>query len=233
MTNLHSKLRVKDWADEDRPREKLLHKGIHNLSNAELLAIIIGSGNRQETVVELAQRILSSVENNLNKLGKLTVSQLISEFNGIGTAKAVSIVAALELGKRRKAADNLPREQILCSEDIYRIFHPLLGDLHFEEFWLLLLNRSNKVVDKIRISQGGVSETTVDCRLILREAVLKLASGIVLCHNHPSGNTQPSRQDDVLTRKVLESARLMDIHLLDHVIISDENYFSYSDSGKM
>ncbi len=233
MNQLTSKLRVKDWAEEDRPREKILLKGIHSLSDAELLAILIGSGNREETVVELAQRILLSADNNLNKLGKFSVKQLISNFKGIGEAKAVTIVAAMELGKRRKATENSNKEVIVSSIDIYNYFHPFLCDLQHEEFWVLFLNRSNKVIDKLKISQGGVSETVVDCKLILKGVALHLASSIVLCHNHPSGNIHPSRQDDLITRKVVEACRILDVIVIDHLIFCDSNYYSYLDEERI
>lgn len=227
------KLSLKDLSADDKPREKLLSKGVNALSDAELLAIIIGSGNRNETVVELSQRILRSADNNLNQLGKFTIDYLISNFNGIGEAKAISIVAALELGKRRKANDVLMREKISCSKDIYEYFHPLLCDLPHEEFWALLLNRANKIIDRIKISQGGVSETVVDSKLIYKEAISRLASNIVLCHNHPSGNMRSSRQDDLITQKVKEGVKLLDMNLLDHIIICDGHYYSYADSGKI
>lgn len=227
------KLRLKDWAEEDRPREKILRKGIQSLTNAELLAIIIGSGNREETVVELAQRILQSAENNLNQLGKYSIEQLITGFKGIGEAKAISIVAALELGKRRKASELFDKTQIKCSEDIFAVFYPLLSDLEYEEFWVLLLNRANKVIDKLKISQGGVSETVVDNRLIIKEAVIRLASGIALCHNHPSGNIIPSRADDRVTQLVKEGAAFFDIKVLDHLVISGNQYYSYADECRI
>jgi len=227
------KLSVKNWAEEDRPREKILLKGIHSLSNAELLAIIIGSGNRDESAVELSQRILQSVENSLNQLGKIPVKQLISSFCGIGEAKALSIAAAMELGKRRKAEDALKRERVISSRDIYEYFSPVMSDLPHEEFWVVFLNRSNRVIDRLRISQGGVSETVVDVKLILKESVLRLASGIVLCHNHPSGNTEPSWQDDEITKKIKNACRMMDISVLDHLILCDDKYYSYADDGRV
>ncbi len=227
------KLRVKDWAEEDRPREKILLKGIHSLSDAELLAIIIGSGSKNETAVGLAQRILWSAGNNLGKLGKLPVKQLVSEFKGIGTAKAISIVAALELGKRRNAQVCFPQETILSSKDTFQHFYPLLCDIPHEEFWVLLLNRSSKITNRIKISQGGVSETIVDLKMILKEAVLHLASSIILCHNHPSGNPLPSQNDDLITQRVKDSCRLVDITVLDHLIVCDGRYYSYADEGRI
>lgn len=231
--NTTSKLSIKDWAEEDRPREKILLKGISALSDAELLAIIIGSGNTEETAVELAQRILHSADNNLNSLGKLSVNQLISGFKGIGEAKAITIVSALELGKRRKFAETINKEQIICSRDIFESFHPIMYDLEYEEFWILLLNRRNQIIDKVKISQGGVSETIVDNKLILKEALNRLASAIVLCHNHPSGNKRPGRNDDILTQRIKEACQLLNIDLLDHIVVCNNDYYSYADEGKL
>ena len=228
-----TKLSVKDWSPDDQPREKLLSKGVHALSDTELLAIILGSGSRTESVVELAQRILSSAGNNINQLGKISVKQFISEFKGVGEAKAVSIVAALELGRRRKSEGVLFREQVRSSSDIYHYFYPLLIDLSYEEFWAIYLNRANKIIGKLKISQGGVSDTNADPRLIFKEAINLLASGIILCHNHPSGNRKPSPQDNAITQKIKQGAEILGMHLLDHVIICGETYFSYTDEGKI
>jgi len=233
MTITDNKLSIRNWAEEDRPREKILLKGISALSDAELLAILIGSGNTEESAVKLSQRILFSAGNNLNNLGKLSVKQLISGFKGIGEAKAISIIAAMELGKRRKYAEIINREQISCSRDIFEYFHPMLCDLQHEEFWMLALNRSNKIIDKIKISQGGVSQTVVDSKLILKEALGRLASGIVLCHNHPSGNRKPGRDDDTATKRIVECCRMFEIIVIDHLIIVDNDYYSYADEGKL
>ncbi len=227
------KLSVKDWAEEDRPREKILLKGIHTLSDAELLAIIIGSGNRNESAVELAQNILRSTGNSLNQLGKIPIKKLISDFNGVGEAKAISIIAAMELGKRRKSEGVSKREQFVSSYDIYEYFFSSMNDLPHEEFWVVFLNRSNRVVDRLKVSQGGVSETTVDVKLILKESILRLATSIALCHNHPSGNTQPSPQDDAITRKIKESCLVVDITVIDHLIFCDDGYYSYADEGRI
>jgi DNA repair protein RadC len=227
-----AKLTVKDWSPEDQPREKLLLKGVYSLSDAELLAIILGSGNREESVVELSQRILRSTENNINQLGKLSVKQLM-KFKGIGEAKAISIVAALELGKRRKAEDILNREKILFTKDIYHYFHPLLCDLHYEEFWALFLNRGHKIMDKVKISQGGVTATVVDAKIIYKEALIRLATSVVICHNHPSGNPRPSREDDLVTMKIKEGLKRLDMDLADHVIICDGSFYSYADEGRI
>lgn len=214
----NTKLNIKDWAEEDRPREKMLLKGVSALSDAELLGILIGSGNKSETAVELSQRILHSVSNNLNTLGKLEIKDLIKDFKGIGEAKAITIVAALELGKRRKLSEALVSPQITSSKDVYDIFHPILADLKHEEVWVLFLNRANKVVKNIQISKGGLTATVVDIRLIMKEGIQSLASAMVLCHNHPSGNTQPSDDDDQITKRLKEAGHIMDIRLLDHII---------------
>ena len=226
----YKNLSIKDWSLEDRPREKLLSKGISSLSDAELIAIIIGSGTRDESAVELSKRILGSVQHNLNELGKLSVDDL-QKYKGIGEAKAIGIVAALELGRRRKLSEIIDRQKITSSHDIYEIFHPLLADLPHEEFWIVLLNRSNKIIERQKISQGGISGTVTDVRLILRMALEKLASSLILCHNHPSGNQQPSEADISITQKVKESGKLMDISLLDHIIITDGSYYSFADEG--
>ncbi len=227
------KLTITELALEDRPREKMLLQGIRALSTAELIAILIGSGNRNETAVELSQRILNSAGNNLNQLGKYSVADLTSAFQGIGEAKAISIIAALELGRRRKEDDLPERPRIACSNDIYRIFYPLLVDLPYEEFWILLLNAQNRVINKIRVSQGGVSATYVDIRLILKPAIEHLASGIVLCHNHPSGNINPSGEDNRLTERLHRSAELIGIKVLDHIVVCEHAYYSYADEGKL
>jgi DNA repair protein RadC len=228
-----SKLNVKDWSPDDKPREKLLLKGAYALSNAELLAIILHSGNTEETVVKLSQRILQSVGNDLNRLGKLSANDLIANFKGIGTAKAVGIIAALELGKRRKVDENLPLKQISSSIDIYNYFYSVFCDLPHEEFWALFLNRSNRIIDKVKISQGGVSEVSVDGKLIYKEAIIRLTSYVILCHNHPSGNPTPSRQDNLVTASIKKGVELLDMYLLDHIIFTDGKYYSYADEGKL
>lgn len=215
---------------EDRPREKLLNKGLSSLSDAELVAILIGSGTRNETAVELAKKILVSVKNNLNELGKLTVADL-RKTKGIGEAKAITIIAALELGRRRKLSDSMSRKKIMGSKDVFEYFQPILGDLPHEEFWVLLLNRSNKIIERNKISQGGISGTVIDVRMILKNAIEKLASSLILCHNHPSGNLKASEADQKITEKLKEAARLMDIQVLDHLIVTDNAYFSFADEG--
>ncbi|MDR2968761.1 MAG: DNA repair protein RadC [Tannerellaceae bacterium] len=228
-----NKLSIKSWAEEDRPREKMLRKGVPALSDAELLAIILGSGNINESAVELSQRILHSVDNNLNTLGKLSIKELISGFKGVGEAKAVSVVAALELGKRRNSADISQRTGIRSSKDAFLLMHPVLCDLPHEELWIALMNRAGKVIEKTKISRGGTAETSADIRLILKAAINGLASGIILFHNHPSGNLTPSVQDDLLTKRLRESAKMMDISLLDHIIIADNSYYSYADEDRL
>lgn len=225
-------LTIKGWAEEDRPREKLLSKGRHVLSDAELIAILIGSGSRNETAVELAKRILSQHGNNLNELAKLSVNDLI-KFKGIGEAKAISIVSALELGRRRKETETVKRNKITSSKDIFHFFLPLFIDLPHEEFHVLLLNRSNSVIRKEFISRGGVSGTVVDPKIIFKIALEHLASSIILCHNHPSGNLRPSGPDISLTKKLKEAGTLLEIPILDHIIISDTGYYSFADEGMM
>jgi DNA repair protein RadC len=226
----YNKLSIKNWAVEDRPREKLLANGIRSLSNTELVAILIGSGTKEISAVDLAREILNRADNNLNLLGKFTVNNL-SKLKGIGQAKAVSIIAALELGRRRKLSEVLERPKITSSKDVYELVFPLLADLPHEEFWILLLNRSNKIIDKVKISQGGVTGTVIDVKMIFKNAVERLASSLIICHNHPSGNSEPSGSDLEITRKLKEAAIIMDIKLLDHVIIANNLYFSFLDEG--
>jgi DNA repair protein RadC len=225
-------LRITEWAVEDRPREKLIIKGISSLSDAELLAILISSGTRKKSAVDLGRELLNMVNNNLNSLGKLSVSDLL-KINGIGPARAVTIAAALELGRRRNIADMPDPNHIRCSQDVAKIFQPLLSDLVHEEFWILFLNRSNRVIERMKLSQGGISGTVTDVRIIMKKAVEYLASGIIVCHNHPSGNLNPSDADTRITQKIKDAGNLMDIQLLDHVIISDKNYYSFADNGLM
>ena len=228
-----NKLSIKEWAVDDRPREKALRNGISSLSNAELLAILIGSGSSDESAIQLSQRILSSVENNLHSLGRLSLRDMISRFKGIGMAKGVTILAAMELGRRRAATDPVVRDIIRSSRDVYDLLFPLLADLPHEELWALFLNRSQRIIDKQKLSQGGIAETSFDMKLLLKHAINALASGVILCHNHPSGNLRPSHADDQLTRHVAQAVKLMDMQLLDHVIIADNSYYSYSDEGKL
>lgn len=224
------KLNIKAWSEEDRPREKLLSKGRTALSDAELIAILIASGNRNETAVELSKRILKSIDNDLNKLGKLSVKELI-QFNGIGEAKAISIVAALELGRRRKNTDNQLKKNIKSSQDVFEEVIGVMSDLPHEEFWVLFLDRRNAVIKKSNVSKGGVSGTVADAKIIFKEAIQLLASAVILCHNHPSGNLKPSDADIQLTKKMKEIGNLVDVPVLDHLIITDKSYFSFGDEG--
>lgn len=225
------KLSIKQWAEEDRPREKLLLKGVSSLSDSELLAILIRSGNNLDSAVELGRKILSLVDNDLSRLARLGVDDLVNNFKGIGKVKAISIIAALELGRRRKNGEPLDKRKITSSRIAYEEFIPILTDLNHEETWALLTDRSNKVVSTLQISRGGISGTVVDIRLILREALNKYASGIFLGHNHPSENCQPSPQDQHVTKRLKEAARWMDITLLDHIIVCGDRYFSFADEG--
>lgn len=227
---MYKKLSIKEWAVEDRPREKMLVKGIRSLSEAELVAILIGSGSLDESAVEVSRRILASVNNNLNELGKKTINDL-RKFKGIGEVKAITIMAALELGRRRKESEPDEKPKVVTSADGAAIFKPLLSDLPHEEFWVLLLNRNNLVIDKMMVSQGGLSGTVIDVRIILKMALDKLACYIILCHNHPSGNLIPSEADKEITRKIREAGKHMDIPVLDHLIIGNDAYFSFADEG--
>lgn len=226
------KLNINQWAEEDRPREKMMLHGAAALTNAELLAILIGSGNTEDTAVELMRKVLDGCRNSLSELGKCTVNDLC-RYKGIGPAKAVTILAASELGKRRKEEEPARRKQIRCSTDIYDWFHPLMCDLPVEECWIMLLNQASKVIDTVRISRGGLASTQVDVRCILREALLKRATAFVLCHNHPSGNRTPSTDDDRLTQSVAVASKTMNIRLLDHLIVTDGGYYSYADEGRL
>jgi len=225
-------LTIKSWAEEDRPREKLLLKGKHVLTDAELIAILISSGNGEETAVELSRRILGKAEYNLNELSKMSVKELM-DFKGIGEAKAISIVAALELGRRRKEASVTKRDRITTSKDAVEIFQPLLGDHIHEEFWILFLNRANMVIAKQAISSGGMSGTVVDPKIIFKAALDHKASSIVLCHNHPSGNNQPSEADIKLTKNIVAAGKVLEISVLDHIIVTQNSYYSFADEGMM
>lgn len=224
-------LSIKQWAEEDRPREKLLLKGVSALTDSELLAILIASGNDRQSAVELSKDILSKADNDLNKLARMSASDLMNEFRGIGQAKAITVIAALELGRRRNAVEIPRKRKINSSRSAYEHFFPLLSDLNHEEIWALLTDRSNNVRGTVQVSRGGISETVADIRLILREAISQYATGIILGHNHPSGQCTPSRQDILLTRKLKEAAQWMDISLLDHIIICGDTYYSFSDEG--
>lgn len=221
---------ITEWANADQPREKLLEKGKGILTDAELIGILIGSGSKTETAVELARRILSSVGNDLNALGKLNVAQLCT-FKGIGEAKAISILAALELGKRMKVLESPQRIRINNSKLVFEAIRNEISDLLHEEFWVLYLDRSNHIIRKSNISKGGVSGTVVDARIIFKQAIENLASSIVLCHNHPSGNLKPSEEDIRITKKLKDAGKLVDIAIIDHIIIAGNNFFSFADEG--
>lgn len=221
---------IKNWAEDDRPREKLLLKGQRALSDSELLAIIMGSGSRNESAVELAKRILSSVDNNWNHLSKLTAKDLC-KFKGIGEAKAISIITALEIGRRRAAQGISEKPKIGSSQDAFRLLQSIIGDSNVEEFWVLYLNQANLVIRKEQISKGGISQTAVDVRVILKIALEEMATGIFLAHNHPSGNLAPSEADKQITRKIKTAAASMDIEVLDHLIVTQKSYFSFADEG--
>ena len=226
------KLAINQWAEEDRPREKMMLHGAASLSNAELLDILIGSGNVEDSAVELMRKVLSGCRNSLSELGKCSVADLC-HYKGIGPAKAITILAASELGKRRKEEEPLERKQVRCSQDIYTYFHPLMCDLPIEECWVMFLNQASRIIDAIKISQGGLAATQVDVRCILREALLKRATSLILCHNHPSGNIRPSADDDRLTSALSQASKIMSIRLLDHLVITDGAYYSYADEGKL
>ena len=225
------KLNINQWAEEDRPREKLMRLGPSALSDAELLAILVGSGSTKEDAVSLMKRVLNGCNNNLNTLGKMTIHQLC-EYNGIGEAKAITILAACELGKRRQEEKPEERPALDTATKIYNHMRPLMQDLDVEEFWALLLNQHYRLIKKVRISHGGITETAVDIRIIIREAVLANCTILAVCHNHPSGNLTPSRADDELTTSIRRACELMRIYFMDHVIVTDGLYYSFRESGK-
>jgi DNA repair protein RadC len=223
---------IRQWAEGDRPREKLLLKGRLSLSDAELLAILIGSGSTNESAVDLSKRILRSADDNLVELSKLGVSDFM-KFKGMGEAKSVAIIAALELGKRRRGSEALERKKITSSRDAFEYFCSILGDHSYESFHILLLNRANHVIRSLRVSEGGVSGTVADPKKIFKMALEHNASNIILCHNHPSGNVQPSDTDIKLTRKLKNAGEILDLPVLDHLIIGEENYYSFADEGTL
>ena len=221
---------IKNWNEDDRPREKLLLKGRISLSDAELIAILIGSGSRNESAVSLSQRILASANNNLNELERLSIAELM-QFKGIGKAKAISIAAAMELGRRRRAAEALERKKITSSHSVFEYLQPILGELPHEEFWILYLNNSNKIIKSAQLSKGGITGTVVDVRLTFKEALQLRAVGIILAHNHPSGTLKPSQADIQLTKKLKTAGESLDIKVLDHLIITEKAYFSFADEN--
>lgn len=229
---MDEKFTIKFWALDDRPREKLQSKGVNALSDAELIAILIGSGNRQESAVALSKRILNSVNGTIAELAKLSIEKLCT-FKGIGEAKAISIITALELGKRRQLEIALEKPKITGSNDVFNTMQPIIGDLEHEEFWALFLNNSNKIVAKNQISKGGLTATVVDVRLLFKQALEWTSVGVIICHNHPSGKLQPSMADKQLTEKIKKAGATLDIKLLDHLIITEKAYFSFADEGAL
>ena len=226
------KLNINEWAEEDRPREKLMRLGADALSNAELLAILIGSGSTKETAVELMKRVLKDCDNNLNTLGKMSIKELC-DYNGVGEAKAITILAACELGKRRAREKAAERPDLGSATAIYNYMHPRMQDLDTEEAWILLMNQNYKLLKAERLSHGGITETAVDVRIIMKEALLHNATIIALCHNHPSNNISPSRDDDLLTKRIKGACDIMRIFFLDHIIICDGIYYSYKEQGRL
>lgn len=234
LSTVHSslKLTINNWAEEDRPREKLMRLGADALSNAELLAILIGSGSTKESAVSLMQRVLNDCDNNLNTLGKRSIHELMT-YNGVGEAKAITILAACELGKRRQQAQAAERKDLGSATAVYNYMHPQMQDLDVEEAWILLMNQNYKLIKPMRISHGGITETAVDVRIIIKEALLCNTTVLALCHNHPSNNPRPSRDDDQLTQRVKKACELMRIHFMDHIIITDGAYYSYYEQGRL
>ena len=221
---------ITNWSEDDKPREKLMLKGKSVLSDAELIAILIGSGSRNESAVDLSKRILASVDTNLNALGKLSISQLIA-FKGIGEAKAISIIAALELGRRRRSEDALELKKVTSSKVIFEIMQPIIGELPHEEFWIIYLNNSNKIISKSQLSKGGITGTLVDVRIVFKTALEMGATALILCHNHPSGTLIPSDADKQITRKLKLAGESLEIKVLDHLIVTEASYFSFADEG--
>jgi DNA repair protein RadC len=227
-----TKLNINQWAEEDRPREKLMTLGAEALSNAELLAILIGSGSTKETAVELMKRILVNCHNNLNTLGKMSIQELC-QYNGIGEAKAITILAACELGKRRVREKAEERPQLSTATDIYNYMYTRTQDLDVEEAWIVLMNQNYRLIKTVRLSHGGLTETAVDVRVAMKEAIMANATVMVLCHNHPSNNPKPSKDDDRLTERMKKACELMRIHFLDHIILTDGMYYSYHEMGRL
>lgn len=230
MSEKQASFSIKNWSQDDQPREKLRDKGKASLSDAELVAILIGSGSRNESAVELCKRILASANNNLTALGKLSIRQL-TEFKGIGEAKAITIIAALELGRRRRAEEALQLDKIDSSQSVYELMQPIIGELGHEEFWIIYLNNSNKVILKNQLSKGGITGTLVDVRLVLKMALEVGAVGLILVHNHPSGTLKPSEADKQITQKLKKAGDSLDLKILDHLIITESAYFSFADEG--
>jgi DNA repair protein RadC len=223
---------ISKWAEDDRPREKLMLKGKHTLSDAELLAILIGTGSREHSALDLAKMILIQTRNNLIELSKMQISELM-DFRGIGQAKAITVIAALELGRRRRGSEVIQRKKIQSSKDVFELFQVELAEKKYEGFWLLLLDRANKIIGQEKISEGGTAGTVADPKRIFKTAIDRHASSLILCHNHPSGNVEPSQADISLTKKMIQAGTLLDIQILDHIIIGEENYFSFADENMM
>jgi len=230
MSNKPTSFSIKNWSQDDQPREKLRDKGKMALSDAELIAILIGSGSASESAVSLSKRILASVDNNLNKLGKQSLKQLMA-FKGIGEAKAISIAAAMELGRRRRGEQALEVKTINSSQTVFELMQPVIGELPHEEFWIIYLNNSNKIIQKNQLSKGGITGTLVDVRLVLKTALEVGALGLILAHNHPSGTLKPSRADNDITEKLKRAAQSLDINVIDHLIVCEKEYFSFADEG--
>lgn len=230
--NTRSYSPIREWAEDDRPREKLMLKGRQSLSDAELIAILMGSGSRNESAVDLAKRILKESQDNLLELSKMNVKDLM-QFKGVGEAKAITLIAALELGKRRRGAEALEKKKIGSSKDVFEFFASLIGDQAYENFYILLLNRANKVIRPVQISEGGISGTVADPKKIFKVALEYRATSIILCHNHPSGNIKPSDADIRLTKKLKNAGEMLDIPVLDHLIIGDERYYSFADEATL
>ena len=230
MSKNSNSFSIKNWSQDDQPREKLRDKGRASLSDAELIAILIGSGNKTESAVALSQRILASADYNLSELGKLSIKQLMA-FKGIGEAKAITIAAAMELGRRRRGEEALEKKKISSSVSVFELMQPIIGELPHEEFWIVYVNNSNKVIQKQLLNKGGITGTLVDVRLVLKNALEFGATGLILAHNHPSGTLKPSEADQQLTKKLKNAAESLDIKVLDHLIITEKAYFSFADEN--
>jgi len=228
--DLEKRITIKDWSEEDRPREKLIMKGAGALSDTELVAILLRTGTSNYSAIDIARHLMKKVDNNLEKLSKLSPRELIG-IKGVGLSKAVTLIAAFELGKRINTFPVMEEKKITCSYDVYQYFQSILTGLNHEEFWIIALNNSNFIIDKFKISQGGLSKTIIDVRIIFKKVLESLATSIILCHNHPSGNTMPSDADIQITNKIIEASKLFDIKVLDHIVFSDKKYFSFADEG--
>ncbi len=233
MVTDEKRLTIREWSEDDRPREKMARKGAQSLSDAELLAILIGSGNKDESAVELSRRIMRECKDNINELARLSITDLCKRFKGIGEAKAITIMAALELGKRRKTGDVIERKKIVSSQDFFDLFESVLIDLPHEEFWVALLDGANKLLEIKRLTQGGSQQTVVDLPMLLKMALEKSASGIAVAHNHPSGQNHPSPEDNQITKRIKQGCEAIGIRFLDHIIIARGSYYSFADEGKM